>query len=386
LAFIDENRIDFGVQGEGEYSTLKLCDALRKKGRIENVEGILYWENNHLVHNPRNNTITDLDSIPFPFYDNFSSVMSNGGHLREYPLLTSRGCPYRCSYCSMPKIMGSRWRYHTPVRVIRELQHAKRGYGSTLFTVVDDNFTLNVGRVENITDLLVSENINLPWTSINGIRADRVTQDLAAKMKRSGCRHVWIGIESADERVFRTVNKGESLSDIEKGINHLKSAGVRVGGFFIIGLPHSTRESDLKAIDFVRGHEIDGWWFNFVPYPQTDAWDWVQNHGKRLRESNGALQFGSDGIDPVFETDEYSRESRIETYNDIHIELKYFDRVVDPSLKQWEKWRRVLMIVRPYGIRAVLFLAVFIGKYNGRLVIDKIRRTIPFSAPISSPP
>ncbi len=263
--------------------------------------------------------------------------------------------------------MGGRWRSRTADRVVEELQHAKQKYQISSFTVVDDNFTFDLERVEKICDLLISERVSLPWNSQNGIRADRINEVLAEKMERSGCQYVWIGIETADEEVFRHINKGMKLVDIEKGIEQLKYARIRVGGFFILGLPYSTRETDLKSIDFVREHGIDGWWFNFVPYPQTEAWSWVQAHGRLLRSLEGALQFGTQNIEPVFDTEEYPKESRMKTYDEIHIRLRYFDRLVDPSLNQWGKWLRVLKIVTPYGIGKILSLLIFIIKYNTKL-------------------
>ena len=372
LNFIQEAKIDFGIDGEGEYTTPQLCSALIRNDKMGNIEGIYYWENNQLVHNPRTSIIKNLDALPFPFYDNFSSIKVNGGYLMEYPILTSRGCPYNCSYCSMPKIMGQKWRPHSPDRVIEELEHAKNKYHSTSFTVVDDNFTLNLKRVENICNRLISNRINLPWNSQNGIRADRINDYIAQKMKESRCYYVWIGVESADEKVFKAIHKGERLEDIKTGIKHLKKAGIKVGGFFIVGLPYSTQESDLKSVDFVKETGIDGWWFNFVPYPHTQAWEWVQAHGNILRSSNGALQFGRNSIDPVFETDGYSKESRINVFNEINIKLNYFDRLVDPSLKQLEKWRKTFKIVMPYGPGKFFKLVIFILKYNSKLIFKKI--------------
>jgi radical SAM superfamily enzyme YgiQ (UPF0313 family) len=372
-SFIEQNQIDFGIQGEGEYTFLELCDAVERKEGIGNIEGILYQENGQTFHNPRTNTIRDLDRLPLPNYDSFTSVASNGGILPEYPILTSRGCPYKCSYCSMPKIMGGKWRSHTPARVIEELSHAKKRYKSKSFTVVDDNFTLSLKRVDIICDLLVSSKLNLPWSSQNGIRADRINPSLAEKMKLSGCTYVWIGVETADEDVFVELNKGEELQKIGEGIKHLRAAGIRVGGFFIVGLPGSTREADLKSIFFVKSFKIDGWWFNFVPYPHTEAWDWVQAHGHILRPIDGVVQYGSNDIEPVFETAEYSKQSRIDTYNEIHVKLKYFDRLADPSLKQLKKWPLVYKKVRPHGLLSVFSLLTFIAKYNVRQFLNRLR-------------
>jgi anaerobic magnesium-protoporphyrin IX monomethyl ester cyclase len=372
ISFIQENAIDFGVQGEGEYTALQLCDALEDNRPVENVKGLIYWRNGQPALTQAAEAIRDLDALPFPFYDHFSSVSDYGGSIPEYPLLTSRGCPYQCSYCSMPQIMGEKWRAHSPSRVIQELHHAKEKYGSTRFTIVDDNFTLNLSRVENICDRLISDHLKLTWNSQNGIRADRIDRDLATKMRRSGCRHVWIGIESADEKVFAAINKGERLDSIRKGIGHLKKAGIRVGGFFIVGLPESTRESDLKSIDFAKKNGIDGWWFNFVPYPRTTAMKWVQAHGRWLRPLHGALQYGAGRIEPVFDTPEYPKEARIKTYDEIHIRLRLFARLADPSLKPFLRWRRVFKKIAPKGLPAIASFFVFLLEYYVRIALRKI--------------
>lgn len=372
LQFIQENDIDYGLQGEGEYTLPALCNALERKGAQEKIGGLIYWKNGRIHCNPMNSTIADLDSLPYPRYDDFSSVMDNGRNVNEYPLLTSRGCPYQCSYCSMPRIMGGKWRCHSSERVIMELEHAKLKYKNTSFTVVDDNFTLNLKRVEDICEQLIFKKMNLPWNSQNGIRADRISAHLARKMRHSGCHYVWIGIESADDKVFKATNKGEKIEDITRGIKHLKDAGIRVGGFFITGLPYSTRESDLKSVDFVKEHGIDGWWFHFVPYPHTKAWNWVHAHGKILRSSNGALQFGANDIEPVFETEEYSKKNRMRAYDEIHIKMRHFDRLGDPSLNQWKRWQRVYRKVRPYELRTIISFLVFIIAYNARLAKKRI--------------
>jgi len=373
LKYVWENRIDFGIQGEGEYSFSKLCSAVESGEGLERVEGLLYWANGRLMQNPRGDGIAHPDSLPFPYYDNFSSVISNGCRMEEYPLLTSRGCPYRCTYCSMPRIMGRKWRCHSPQRVIEELKHAKEHYRSRSFTVVDDNLTLDLKRMEEICDLLVAEKLDLTWNSQNGIRADRIAPYLAEKMRRSGCRHVWIGVESADQRVFESIDKGERLEDIRRGIQVLKRAGVRVGGFFMVGLPGSTRESDLKSINFVRDLGIDAWWFYFVPYPHTRAWEWVKAHGRILRSVEGALQFGTADVEPVFETEEYPKATRIRTYEEIHIRMGYLDRLFDPSLSQGDNLLSLLRKTSSFGLWAVISLTKFAFRYNAKLLIKKLK-------------
>jgi anaerobic magnesium-protoporphyrin IX monomethyl ester cyclase len=365
--FVRESGADFGFQGEGEFGFPALCNALEGNGVAEEVEGLFYQRNGEVRQNKPGIPVEKLDSLMFPNYRYFSSVVANGGRIPEYPLLTSRGCPYNCSYCSMPEIMGRKWRPRDPINVIEELRQAKSKYRSTSFTVVDDNMTLGTRRVEQICDLLISEQLNLPWNSQNGIRADRVTQELARKMKQSGCRHVWVGIESADDEVFAQIDKGESLQDIRVGIRNLREAGIRVGGFFIVGLPGSTRERDLKMTSFVRDLGIDCFVFGFVPYPKTRANDWVRQYGMMLRPSSGALQFGAGDFQPVFETVDYSKAERIKTFNEINVKLHCFANLADSSLPQGKRWRRVYRIVRPYGAKAVGALLFFIVRHNAAL-------------------
>jgi anaerobic magnesium-protoporphyrin IX monomethyl ester cyclase len=374
--FVQVHGVDFGIQGEGEYAVAELCRALEAGKPPERVAGCFYWKDGRLSHNEAGGMIEDLDTLPFPSYDEFSSVRANGGRLREYPLLSSRGCPYKCSYCSMPTIMGRQWRSHSVDRVLDELLRAKRDYGSTSFTVIDDNFTLDLQRVEQIVDRLIAKNVGLPWSSQNGIRADRISLELARKMQRSGCEYVWVGVESADETVFRDIHKGETLEDIETGIGHLKRAGIRVGGFFVTGLPLSTREADLKSVDFAKRNGIDAWWFNFVPYPHTDAWDWVQAHGRMLRSPEGAAQYGTSGIDPVFDTEEYPRQSRVEAYNEIQIRMGYFDRLAKPSLRQVWKWRIACKAVLSSRFRAIPSLVAFIVRYNVRMLLNRVSKGV----------
>jgi radical SAM superfamily enzyme YgiQ (UPF0313 family) len=279
----------------------------------------------------------------------------------------------------MPEIMGRRWRAHSPDYVIRELQQAKEQYGAKSFTVVDDAFTLKLDRAEEIADRLVDSDLNLSWNSQNGIRADRIHKRLAEKMKSSGCYHVWIGIESADEKVFTAINKGEKLENIRKGIGILKEAGIRVGGFFIVGLPHSTRTADLKSVEFVKSLKIDAWWFNFVPYPFTEAWEWVKKNANVLRSPEGVLQYGSSNIQWVFDTEEYQEEERVATYKTIHYRMGFFERLFDSSVGTLYNMKRIfreILLGEPAALPAFfLFLFRFASNSMTQRLMKTLRRS-----------
>ena len=364
--YVRDTGVEYGVQGEGEYVFPQLAAALRDGRSTGGIKGLLSWEDGDLVQGLESDLIEQLDALPFPDYSSFSSVAGRGGRMEQYPILTSRGCPFKCSYCSMPTIMGRRWRHHSPERIVAELKRAREIYGARSFTVVDDNLTLDLRHVEAICDQILQAGLAMPWNSMNGIRADRLTAGTATKMRASGCYHVWIGIEAADRELFDTINKGEQIEDVKRGIRTLKQAGIGVGGFFIVGLPHATREKDLRTIDFVREMGIDAWWFQFVPYPYTPANDWVQTDSsvRILRPAEGALQFGSGDIEPVFETTAYSKQERMRTYDEIHIRMGFFDRLFDPGKGQWGNLRRVFRKVAPHGPGAMATFGTFILAHN----------------------
>jgi radical SAM superfamily enzyme YgiQ (UPF0313 family) len=151
-------------------------------------------------------------------------------------------------------------------------------------------------------------------------------------MKRSGCDLVMVGVESGDEDVFNTIEKGESLQDVEKGIRTLKNARIRVGGYFIIGLPGDSIESTKKSVKFAKKTKLDVAHFNMlVPYPKTKMWDWVQKNGRMLVDYRLGRHFLGKPI-PVFETDDFTKEERIEAYYMANTMLRQYEFIMPPNV------------------------------------------------------
>ncbi len=374
-AYLAESGADIAVLGEGEFTLLKICRALEHTQQLGEIDGVLYRQEGHVTANERRGTLCDPDALPFPDYQAFSSVRRSPGILHEYPLLTSRGCPYNCSYCSMPVLMGRRWRARSPENVVDELRMAVERVGCTSFTIVDDNFTLDTKRAEAICDAIIANGLSMPWTSQNGLRADRLTPTLIAKMRQSGCHHVWIGIETGDDAVFQSIDKGEKLEDVKAGVRALQAQGIKVGGFFIVGLPGSTRESDLRSLSLAQELGIEAWWFNFVPYRFTRAGDWVREKGTMLRTPDGTPQYGRARIEPVFETPTYSREERMATYEEVHVRMGYFDRLIDPDMSRAAKTMHLLKSTPKYGVGPTLGLTRFVATRFVQGVSRKLGQT-----------
>lgn len=305
------------IKGDAEYTLRDFVTRHAQGARtFTDIPGVMYRDGSGVqTSDPLTHTREDLDTLPLPDFSGFDSKAD----LTLYPLLTSRGCPYKCTYCSVPAISGSKWVYRSAESVIKELDHVKNTLGLNRFVVVDDNFTLHKRRTEAVCQAIIDQGYDFRWSCGNGIRADRIWPDTAALMHQAGCLEVAFGIESLDPDVFGGLVKGEEIDHIRHGISVVQGAGIRVTGFFMIGLPGSTYQKDMRTLARARRIGLDNYFFGLtVPYPGTTLWDWAQKHARFLvpwQNSYHISEVFRDGlervkIEPVFDTPEYPAEQR----------------------------------------------------------------------------
>lgn len=311
--FLKDNPIfDMGVVGEAE-ATFKEIASGKDPAQIA---GLIYRDGG-LKQIPMRGWATDLDNIPFPVYDDFDSVNINGKikAIENWPLVTSRGCPYTCTYCNVPVVIGRKFRTRSGGNIIDELCYAKEKYKSKEFKILDDNFTLLMDRAKDICKMFIDQNLDMKWTCPNGIRADRLDEELCQLMKDAGCYSMSIGVESGDPEVFDKIKKGERLVDVERGIKLAQAAGIKVHGFFIIGLVGSTYESDMRSVEFAKRMDISASWGILVPYPGTEVWEQVKadKNTRMLRDWKEGFHIGA-RPKPVFDTPQYTAEERVRAY------------------------------------------------------------------------
>ena len=312
---LEDSSIDYAVCGEGEMTTLDLVDLLqrdRKPGTasLSEIPGLLFRDDDgRIVVNPIRPRIKQLDDLPFPAFHLFQ--MDKYG---IYPLLTSRGCPYGCTFCSIKAIWGTQWRYRSPENIITEVNEASDKFNWTdkPFSIIDDSFNIIPERIEAFCTYITERKIDIEWFSA-GFRADKISLPLAGKMKEAGCIGVSIGIESANNAILRRIKKKETIEDIEKGCQNLFQAGIPVQAQFMIGNPGDTLETVKESIEFARRQKFSSVAFYLaLPYPKTELWDYVKTHGTFLREDY--MQFHHFSDEPVFETPEFSVADRSEAY------------------------------------------------------------------------
>jgi magnesium-protoporphyrin IX monomethyl ester (oxidative) cyclase len=170
---------------------------------------------------------------------------------RAISMITSRGCPFNCSFCSVHLHMGKMFRAHSADYVVDHIQYVVAKYGVKTIYFEDDNLTLDLKRFEAICDKIIENDISISWETPNGVRPDYLTCSLLKKMKKSGCQSVFFGIESGDQFVLdHIIDKSLRLKKVIEVAKMCKEIGLKTGGFYIIGFPGETKEDMLKTVQF----------------------------------------------------------------------------------------------------------------------------------------
>jgi len=277
---------DIAIIGEGEISFLEICESKN----LKEIKGIAYKKNNKVIFNEPRPLIKDIDDIPFPAYDllpDFKIYKSPARKTPVGPIITSRGCPYNCTFCSS-SVFGKKFRAHSPRYVIKMIDMLVNEFGVKQIDVWDDNFTQDIKRAEKIFDLINRRKYDLSINLENGVRADRLTENLIKKMKKAGVFKVGIGLESADKKVLKKIKKSLKPQDFVKVIKLFKKYGILTSGFFMFGLPFDTKKSINKSIDFaVSANPTMANFAFFIPFPGTEIYDYMKKEG--LLKSNNEL-------------------------------------------------------------------------------------------------
>jgi radical SAM superfamily enzyme YgiQ (UPF0313 family) len=226
-------------------------------------------------------------------------------------IVTSRGCPYSCIYCPVTTTIGRKLRVRSPENVVDEIEFwYRRGYWR--FLIADDNFTFYKDRVYGICDQVNRRGLRIQLNCHNGVRADRVDRALLERMRASGFQGIAFGVEAGTDRVLRTIKKGEHLKDITRAIQDACELGFDVALFFLIGSPGETPQDLEESFKIARTYNIsDVRFYNLVPFPGTELYQWVSENNYLLRTPEEYLNGGMQWVNkPIFETPTLSTKQR----------------------------------------------------------------------------
>ena len=267
------------VKGEGEITISEIVDHLNGIKGLSEILGISFIDNHGtIIDNAPRALIDRLDDIPFPDKGAYiaDDYIKNKNDLSTFGnILTSRGCPANCTYCSKA-VFGRKYRCRSPVNIIDEIKHLNKKYSITHFSFIDDAFAINAKRILAFCDL-VKEKIDfgLTWSCIN--RVDCVTSELLLKMREAGCTHVNYGIESGNPETLRKTNKDISIDKIESALSRTNESSIEFSLNFMWGYPWESAQDIETSLEFVKRISDGAAWLNtggiLVPFPGTEIYE-----------------------------------------------------------------------------------------------------------------
>ena len=265
---------DFVVRGEGEFAFQELVDAIQAGEGFDKIQNLTYRVGDRLIHNAERPKIPNLDVNPIPDYHLITGWKPGG----VISVATSRGCPFSCTFCSVPGMYGHAFRTHSIPRVLQELETHK---GNLYTFFADDIFTANKKRCKELLRGMITRGLTPEWGA--QVRTETVDDpELLQLMRDSNCFNVYVGFESINPRTLKLFQKKQDLAKIERAIDRFHAHKIRIHGMFVVG----SDEDDLETIDataaFALKHDIDSIQFMILtPIPGSPDWDTLYAKGDK---------------------------------------------------------------------------------------------------------
>ncbi len=278
-------QFDLGMVGEAEDTLLPALDALEGGRPLSEVGGALYRANGIVQKNPRAKPIVDMDRIPLPAWDllpnfphGYSAPVFNFRRLPVAAMVTSRGCPFTCTFCDTA-VFGQRVRGFSADYVLEAVDQLVRRYGVRHVLFFDDLFPALRSRCIEICEKLIAAGSPVSWSC--NARVTSMTPDLAKLMARAGCWQMAFGIESGSQRILDLIDKRTTIEAIENAVRWTKAAGIRVKGLFILGHPSETREEMESTLQFAMRLKLDLFQITkFTPLPGSPIYPRARDYGE----------------------------------------------------------------------------------------------------------
>ncbi len=258
---LNESNFDIVVRGEGEEILNEIVRTIKGEQNLDDINGISYKKDGKIIKNKSRKFIADLDKLPFPAR-HLVPLEKYGTH--AFTIITSRGCPFGCTFCQVSGKDGLKWRYRSATNIIEEIKEVIKNYPNVkkvggpegkrpMVFFVDDNFMVSIERIKEICNKIIEEGIKIYWDS--NARVDtiaNISENILDLLKKSGCIHLFLGVESGSEKILKSYNKQIKKKDVLKSAERLKKKGIFFTAFFMLGYIEETK-SDLNAtIQFAK--------------------------------------------------------------------------------------------------------------------------------------
>jgi radical SAM superfamily enzyme YgiQ (UPF0313 family) len=264
--------VDYLVLGEGEEAFHQLISYIDDFGKLRHVKALVFKQNGAVINTGTREFNRCLDKLPFPArhltpYKKYTSLLAKANPITT--MFTSRGCPYKCTFCDRPT-MGRLFRARSPINIVDEMEHcSKMGIKEILF--YDDTFNVDKNRVKDICDLYMQRKLNIAWNI--RARVNTVDKEMLDKLKKANCNSIHYGVESGNQRVLDILKKGITLDRVKQVFRMTKEVGISTMAYFMIGCPSETRKEILETIEFAKILDPDFVQITlFTPFPATEAY------------------------------------------------------------------------------------------------------------------
>jgi anaerobic magnesium-protoporphyrin IX monomethyl ester cyclase len=270
--------VDYVIRGEGEKSFYELVSGVP----LEKIQGLSYKKDGKFIHNPEGPVVENLDDLPAPAYHllpvkKYRPTTGSYKRLPAISLMTSRGCPGKCTYC-LGSYLGGRVRMHSVKYIIDEIIMLQRDYGIKEICFYDDTFTAFKMKVREFCRTVIDEKIDITWVCF--ARIDFIDEETLKLMKQAGCHQIMYGIESGDEQILKNIKKMTRLDKAKEVVDMTKKTGIECRTTFMLGNPGETEETMKKTMDFAKYLDPDIALFNVTtPYPGTEIYRWADENG-----------------------------------------------------------------------------------------------------------
>jgi radical SAM superfamily enzyme YgiQ (UPF0313 family) len=400
-------QVDLVVRGEGEYTIIEIMRALEKEFSINNAQLTidnlqltignsepkapygqfssprrfhpdagwgnilgLSWRNldGKVQHNLDRLLPDDIDAIPFPAFhlfkiDRYTNLnpLTDGLDMnaRAFTIVTSRGCPYKCTYCSKP-ITGDTWRGRSVENVIAEWSWLVKDLGATEIGITDDIWNLDKARAKELCRALIKAKLNhVPWVTIHGMKVNNTDAELFQLMKQAGCKRVGFGVENGDDWMLRhVIKKGQTVDMVRQAFKWSKQAKLQTMGFFIFGMPGETEESMEKTIQLSM--ELDPDLAHFMmaaPFPGTEMWETLKKHGDVFSDQMDWSQIAIQDDKAHFAFGELSKETVERKWHEAHRRFYLRPKRIARIATRKDTWQRF-----PYYLKTAANMLLGLGE------------------------
>jgi len=290
LDVLKNSFVDFVITGEGEKPIKNLMDYLiDEKNDLKNINNIYYKKDGKIFGSQKKEREIELDRLPLPLRESLLGYQEMPSNWFS-GVITSRGCPFSCTYCGSKNVFGKKIIYRQPKLVIDEMKEMNQKYGVNVFNFVDDTFNVNKNFAIKIANGVGELSDKIKWSC--NLRLDLIDSEQLDAFKNNGCVSIWLGIESGSDRILKNIKKGFDKKLIREKVKIIKDSGINWGGYFMIGFPDETRDEMLKTLEFMKELEPTYAQINiYNPLPGTELYNQICNKNNFFNtEINWSLQ------------------------------------------------------------------------------------------------